>query len=276
LYFLITALHMTLVQQLTTLALAMVLLMSIGWLWQRHHSNAGIVDVLWSAGLGFGAVLMAITGSGAPAPRWLVALLGGGWAVRLALHLWHRVSGEQEDGRYQQLRRHWQVGTQWKFYAFFQAQALLVVIFSLPFAAAARNPIGGLTPSLCLGILFWVVGVSGESIADAQLARFRRDPANRGRVCRVGLWRYSRHPNYFFEWLHWFTYVALAWGASSSWLAWLGPVLMYVFLRWISGIPFTEAQGLRTRGADYREYQRTTSLLIPWLPKSSSSGGNRS
>ncbi|MDE2345901.1 MAG: DUF1295 domain-containing protein, partial [Gammaproteobacteria bacterium] len=109
----------------------------------------------------------------------------------------------------------------------------------------------------------------GESIADLQLARFRANPANRGRTCRHGLWRYSRHPNYFFEWLHWFAYVCLAIGSPIAWLAWSGPVVMYVFLRWISGIPYTEAQALRSRGDDYRAYQQSTPMLLPWFPKHS-------
>ena len=103
------------------------------------------------------------------------------------------------------------------------------------------------------------------------------DPAqlNRGRICDVGLWRYSRHPNYFFEWLHWFAYVLLAIGSPIAWLAWAGPLVMYVFLRWISGIPYTEAQALRTRGEDYRDYQRTTPMLFPWFPKSRAEEANR-
>lgn len=267
---------MSLVSQLLLLALIMVPLMSWGWLWQVRHSNAGIVDVLWSVGLGLAAVLAAFTGSGAFAPRCALAVLGGGWAARLALHLWRRVRGEEEDGRYRQLRAHWSTGADWKFYLFFQFQALLVLLFALPFLAVARNPVDGLTPALLTALMLWVLSVVGESVADAQLARFRRDPANRGRTCRAGLWRYSRHPNYFFEWLHWFTYVALAWGAPSVALACVGPVVMYVFLRWVSGIPFTEAQGLRTRGDDYRDYQQTTSMLFPWFPKSSSSARSTS
>ncbi|MBV8853549.1 MAG: DUF1295 domain-containing protein, partial [Sinobacteraceae bacterium] len=99
------------------------------------------------------------------------------------------------------------------------------------------------------------------------LARFRANPAHRGKTCRAGLWRYSRHPNYFFEWLHWFSYVAFAVGAPLGWLALAGPLLMYVFLRYVSGIPYTEAQALRTRGDDYRDYQRRTSMLFPWPPR---------
>jgi steroid 5-alpha reductase family enzyme len=149
----------------------------------------------------------------------------------------------------------------------FQFQALLIVLSSIPFLAVARNPQETLTPWILLAVAIWIGSVAGESLADRQLARFRADPNNRGRACRQGLWRYSRHPNYFFEWLHWFTYVVLAVGSPLLYLSFLGPVVMFVFLRYLSGIPFTEAQALRTRGDDYRNYQRETPILFPWFPK---------
>ena len=243
-------------------------MMTLGWLWQRARSNAGIVDVLWAAGVGGSAVLLALSGSGNLWTRTVLAVLGGGWGIRLAVHLWKRVRGEPEDGRYQNLRAHWH-GDQLKFFAFFQFQALLIALFALPFLAVARNPdASGLWLSAAVAI--WLLSVGGESTADAQLARFRADPSNRSHTCREGLWHYSRHPNYFFEWLHWFAYVCLAIGSPIGWLAWSGPVVMYVFLRWISGIPFTETQALRSRGDDYRDYQRTTPMLIPWFPKRTS------
>jgi steroid 5-alpha reductase family enzyme len=243
------------------------LMMTLGWLWQRRHSNAGIVDVLWAGGVGGGSVFFALYGDGAVWPRIILALLGGAWGIRLAAHLWTRVSGEPEDGRYQNLRAHWN-GNQLYFFLFFQFQALLIALFSLPFLAVARNP-ARFGPWMLAAIAIWLISVIGESIADRQLARFRADPAHHGRACRDGLWRYSRHPNYFFEWIHWFAYVCLALGSPIAWLGWSGPLVMYVFLRWISGIPYTETQALRSRGDDYRAYQRSTSMLIPWFPKRS-------
>jgi steroid 5-alpha reductase family enzyme len=242
--------------------------MASGWLVQRRTRNAGIVDAIWAMGMGASALFYASVGSGGLASRLAVALLGSLWGFRLCLHILARVLNEAEDGRYRYLREYWQ-GDQRKFFGFFMAQALLVALFSLPFYAVAENPRESLSLWCVLGIVVWLVSMAGESIADAQLAAFRKNPENRGKACRTGLWRFSRHPNYFFEWLHWFTYVFLSIGTPfPAWLLSLvGPVLMLLSLVWISGIPFTEAQALRSRGADYREYQRSTSMLIPWFPK---------
>jgi steroid 5-alpha reductase family enzyme len=240
--------------------------MLAGWLWQLRSENAGIVDVIWSGGLGAGAVFLAITSGGAEDVRVLTGLLGGLWGLRLGLHLWGRVRAG-EDGRYHYLRAHWK-GSQLGFFALFQFQALLVALFALPFWVAANNP--GVHPKwLAAALLTWLLSVGGEWLADRQLEHFRADRGNRNRTCRSGLWRFSRHPNYFFEWLHWFTYVALATGATNGWLALSGPALMFIFLRFLSGIPFTEAQALRSRGEDYRDYQRCTPMLFPWFPKES-------
>jgi steroid 5-alpha reductase family enzyme len=241
-----------------------------GWLHQRRTRNAGIVDVLWSACMAASAIFYALIGTGAFLPRLLVGALGAIWGTRLALHLWVRVSHEDEDGRYAQLRKRWN-GDQGKFLMFFLAQGLFTALFSLPFWIAAHNPVEGWTIWAMLAVLIWVISLGGEWIADHQLAAHRADPGMKGKTCRRGLWRYSRHPNYFFEWLHWFTYVFLAVGTGPGWVAasLLGAALMLGTLSWVTGIPYTEAQALRSRGADYREYQRSTSVLIPWFPRRS-------
>jgi steroid 5-alpha reductase family enzyme len=118
-----------------------------------------------------------------------------------------------------------------------------------------------------LAVFVWCVAIGGESLADTQLARWRREPSNRGRTCRKGLWKCSRHPNYFFEWIHWWTYVILGATAAHGWVTLLGPALMLMFLYRVTGIPYTEAQALKSRGEDYRQYQKTVSAFFPWFPR---------
>lgn len=241
-----------------------VVAMAATWELQRRTQNAGYVDVVWAALMGGAAIFYSAVGAGSNAPRLLVAMLGGIWGFRLSLHLLSRVLHEAEDGRYRFLRQHWG-GSQAKFFGFFMLQAAMTAVFSLPFLVAASNPISSLGLCSLAAVAIWVFSLAGESIADAQLARFRANPSNKGKTCRDGLWRYSRHPNYFFEWLHWFSYVLLSVGSPWWWLSLAGPILMGSSLMWVSGIPFTEAQSLRSRGDDYRRYQRETSVFFPWF-----------
>lgn len=246
--------------------LVSALVMAAGWALARRLDNAGYVDAIWAGLLAMVAVYAGLTGEGCAVARWMVAMLGGVWGARLCLHVLHRVLREPEDGRYRYLREHWK-GDQLKFFLFFQGQAVFVVIFALPMLVAADNAVG-LGWAIAAGAV-WLVAVAGEAAADRQLDRFRADPANRGKTCREGLWAWSRHPNYFFEWLHWFAYALLATGAPNAWLAWTGPVLMLAFLYRFTGIPWTEQQALRSRGEDYARYQREVSAFFPWPPRHS-------
>jgi len=235
------------------------------WLWQRGSGRADWVDVAWSLMIGVQALLYAAMGDGSVEKRILVVLVAASWSFRLTRHLWQRVGGhDQEDGRYQAMREHWGERANFWLFWFFMVQALVAWLFALPAWVVANDPSSALNAWVIAGVAVWLISLAGESIADRQLAAFRTDPDNRGKVCTVGLWLYSRHPNYFFEWLHWFSYPLIALGAPNQWLAWLGPVLMLLFLYRVSGIPYTEQQSLKSRGEAYREYQRTTSAFVPW------------
>jgi len=240
--------------------------MVVVWSIAMRVNNVGYVDVGWAALMAVSALLVGTLAEGSELPRGLVALMGSLWAMRLCLHLLHRVLHEPEDGRYQALRAAWQ-GSRLKFFLFFQSQALVVTLFALPFIAAASRHDNALCEWTVAAIATWLVSIGGESLADLQLARFRAEPGNQGKTCRSGLWAWSRHPNYFFEWLHWFAYVFLAVGSHLFWLSLIGPVLMFAFLYRVSGIPWTEAQSLRSRGDDYRRYQQQVSAFFPWPPK---------
>jgi steroid 5-alpha reductase family enzyme len=183
---------------------ALVLVMVGLWFVQRKTGDAGVVDAGWAAGIGGLAIFYAVAGTGLPLRRFIFGTMAAVWAFRLVAYvLKDRVLTGEEDGRYQALRDSWGAGFEGRIFWFFQAQGLLLVLFSLPplIAMSSNRPQLGLLDAVAASI--WLVAVSGESAADRQLAAFRADPANRGRTCRRGLWRLSRHPNYFFEWLHW-------------------------------------------------------------------------
>ncbi len=248
--------------------------MAVLWAIQRRTRNATAVDVAWAANLGLLAALYAVAADGLPLRRALLALVAGAWSLRLASHLLvDRVLGRAEDGRYERLRKEWGARADARFFVFYQFQALLDAVLSVPFLLVCRNAAPQLHPFEFAGAGLLAAALAGESLADAQLQRHRSEPANKGKTCRSGLWRYSRHPNYFFEWLNWCGFALMAWSAPFGWLGLLSPLLMLVFILKVTGIPPTEAQAVLSRGEDYRRYQRTTSAFLPWFPKSGGGSG---
>jgi steroid 5-alpha reductase family enzyme len=246
----------------------MVVVMLALYVVQHVRRDAGVVDVGWALGVGALAVWYAFGATGEPERRILVAVLAWLWGARLGFYLLrNRVLARGEDGRYQMLRERWGARAPVNLFLFFQVQAAWAVMFSVPFLPVAYSRAPGFAWSDYVGIAVWLVAVGGESLADHQLARFRARPESKGKTCRAGLWRYSRHPNYFFEWTHWFAYVFLALGSPYVWVTFAGPVVMLLFLYKVTGIPYTEQRALLSRGDDYREYQRTTSAFFPWFPK---------
>ena len=242
-------------------------LMLVLWFHQRRTEVAGVVDVAWAWGTGvMGAAFALLVAAPEPGRQFLVALLGLGWGVRLGLHLWKRLEHDGEDARYAHMRASAGAHPQRVMFLFFQVQATWVVLFALPMWAAAATP-GPLTWTDGFGVAIWCAALTGEWRAERDLLKFRARPGNAGRVCRDGLWRYSRHPNYFFEWLHWLAYCVIAIGSPYWWVAVGAAAVIYVFLSHITGIPWAEQQSLRRRGKAYREYQATTSRFFPWPPR---------
>lgn len=227
-----------------------------------------LVDTVWASGLGLGAVVYYVWA----APETTRALVALGvmlfWSGRLTWHLLRdRILPGKEDPRYAALAAHWGRRARFGFLFVFLAQIPLAALFLLPFSLAVDHAEPAWRWLDSLALLTAVVALAGEGLADRQLARFRADSGNAGQVCRAGLWRYSRHPNYFFEWLHWFAYVGFALGGPLGWLSLIGPVMMFLFLRFITGIPFAERSSIRSRGEAYRDYQRTTNAFFPWRPQ---------
>ncbi len=247
---------------------AMVVVMVGLWVLQLRVRNASIADVGWCMGLIAVVLWYATQATNLTERKVLVAALAVLYAGRLGFYiLLDRVIGKKEDARYRRLREQWGTSERFKMFGYFQLQALAVAAFSLPFLVLIQNPGPPFVLIELIGLLIWIVEVLGEAMADRQLAQFRSKSWNRDRVCRDGLWRYSRHPNYFFEWLHWWAYVVMAIGTPSWLFTWIGPVGMGWALLKVTGIPRAERQALASRGEDYRAYQRTTSSFIPWFPK---------
>lgn len=245
-----------------------MLLVGLLWVHATRKRDASSIDVAWSALLGMLAVWDALAADGDAVRRAMVGLLGGLWGFRLALHLLvdRVLKAREEDGRYQELRRRWGRHAARNFFIFFQAQGILAAALSIPFLLAASAPAHASWIEYAAAVL-WIIAFSGETLADRQLAVWKRDPANKGRTCRAGLWRYSRHPNYFCEWLMWCAYALLALAAPWGWTAVFAPALMLYLILFVTGIPPTEERALRSRGDDYRRYQATTSAFFPWFPK---------
>lgn len=246
---------------------ALIAIFSAVWAWQVKSKNAGMIDPIWAMSLGLLAVFIAVFARGDPDTRVIVGIGGLVWGMRLGVHLWKRNAGHDEDPRYHKFRVQWGANANKKMFWFFQLQVVISMLLSIAFFVPAYR----LTPPsgiwVALAVLIWVVSIAGEALADQQLRIFKADPSNHGEVCRAGLWRYSRHPNYFFECVHWVAYIPLAAG-SGPWIfaMLLPPVLMAWLLMKVSGVPMVEAESAKKR-AGYADYMRTTSALIPWPPR---------
>jgi len=236
------------------------------WLVSIRIANASYVDVAWALGIAGTAVVYALLAEGSTLHRVLVAGLGTIWGVRLGTYLLARLAGKEEDGRYQELRRRWAPHVNRSFFVFFQAQAAFILVFSLPFAFVAADR-GEMTWLAWSGAALALASIAAETTADTQLAVWKGNPEHKGKTARDGLWGWSRHPNYFFEWLHWVAWAFIALCSPSGWVALSVPVLLLVLLFKVTGIPETEAQSLRSRGEDYKRYQDEVSVFVPLPPR---------
>jgi steroid 5-alpha reductase family enzyme len=240
------------------------------WLIQLRTGSATAVDAGWAVCLLGLAILYALLGGGEPVHRILIGLLAGLESARIAWLVIRRIP-EDEDSRYRELRARWRSRgrEQASFFVFYQAQGLLAVILSAPILVACFNPDEGLAPLELAGAAVWLLGAGFEAVADRQLAAFRAREDSKGRTLRTGLWRFSRHPNYFGQWLTWVGYALVALAAPYGWIGLISPILMLYLILRVTGIPPAEQQALKSRGDDYRRYQRETSAFVPLPPRGS-------
>ena len=237
------------------------------WTIQLKTRNAGIVDIGWTVCVFFFGCMYFLKGPGFFQRKILFFIMIGLWAGRLVYHLVSRGVFEQEDARYQRLRREWGQHIQIKFLFLFLFEALLAFVIAVPFLIASRNLEANIGLWEYAACILWICGFLGEFIADQQLKDFKQDPSNKGKTCQCGLWYYSRHPNYFFEWVMWVAYFTFALNSEWGIVAVIAPAVMWFFLVYVTGIPFAEEQALKNRGDDYRSYQQTTSFFVPWPKK---------
>lgn len=254
--------------QTALLVLAAIIgLMTLLWLLSLRLKNSSIVDIFWGAGFVIaGWLYFALSPEGYLPRKLLISGLATVWGLRLSIHILLRNLGKPEDFRYQKWREEEGASWAWKsYFRVFLLQGLLMWIISAPLLAAQTGSLPArLTALDLLGVLVWAIGFFFEAAGDAQLARFKARPENKGKVMRSGVWRYTRHPNYFGDSAQWWGFFLFA-AAAGGWWSVFSPVIMTLLLLRVSGVALLE-KTLETRPG-YREYIETTSSFIPWFPK---------
>ncbi len=238
------------------------------WLVSLRMRDVSIVDIAWGAAGALIALVTFLLADGAYPRRVLLTGMTALWGLRLALHIGRRKWGEAEDFRYAAMRAgHGDAFPLRSLFTVFLFQALLIWLIAMPvqIGQVADEP-STLTLLDLLGLCVWTVGFAFESLADRQLRSFLADPANKGAVMDRGLWRYSRHPNYFGDSVIWWGIFLVAAGTPWGWVTVFSPLLMTLFLVKISGVPLLE-EALASRRVGYRKYMERTSAFVPWPPK---------
>lgn len=248
-------------------AVLMAVFFFVVWVISVKIKNYGLLDVAWSYGVAILAPFYAWNSPGDPNRKWLAAGVGVAWSLRLGTYILLRVLRHHpsEDQRYETLRKQW--SGPGMFLLFFEFQALLVVVFSLPFLFAAFNTASAFLHIEWIGLGLALLAIAGEWTSDWQMQVFKSRSPEHAEVCKLGFWRYSRHPNYFFESLVWWGFFIFALASPWGWVSIVCPVLILWFLFKVTGIPLTEEYALKTKGDAYRAYQQTTSVFIPLPPK---------
>jgi steroid 5-alpha reductase family enzyme len=244
--------------------------MAFAWLLQRRTGQSGWIDATWSFAIGAAGAFLALAplDGGAPGARQVfVAAFAVAGAARLGLHIIARSINAGEDPRYFELAVEWGADFPWRLFWFLQIQAGCAFLLSLAVFLAARNPVAFPAPTDIAGAVILVSAIAGEAWSDAMLARFRATRGPGRSVCMEGPWAWSRHPNYFFQWLNWagFAVVAIDFSGAwpQGWLAMLAPAFMYWLLAHVSGVPPLEKHMLASRGDAFRAYQARVNVFFP-------------
>lgn len=237
------------------------------WLWQLKSKNAGVIDVFWAVMLAFQACLYMFFSETSTYKKAIICALIVIWALRLAIYLWMRNVGKPEDRRYTLIRTNAKIHPQVKMLFIFLFQWALNTLLATCFYFIFNNTEVYYSLYDKAGIFLLVTATIGEAMADRQLQIFKSNPANEGKILQTGLWAYTRHPNYFFQWLAWVAIFLLSLGTVWGWLALLAPIVMYFMLTKVSGIAYTEEVMAHTKGEAYQKYIQNVPSFFPKLPK---------
>ncbi len=256
---------------------AMSLVMAMTWRFAKKWNNYGVVDAVWAGSFFLVAVLCFFGAPGWGVRKALLLLTVALWSLRLAFYLGKRTLSHHpvEDERYRALRGDYGNHAALRFFLFFQYQGLSVVLLATPFIEISLNPSPRLSLWEMCGFVLVLLSVMGEALADAQMEKFKSDPTNKQKTCDVGLWKYSRHPNYFFESAVWWGFFIMALGTDGAFYTIYAPFVILMLLLKVTGVPPSEAQALKKRGEEYRLYQERTSMFIPWFPKTLQSSSQK-
>jgi len=248
------------------LALVFVLV-TLTWLLGKRISNYSIIDAIWSLSFSLQALLFYFLSEGESLKKLIALVVLALWSLRLGLYLTKRIASHHPhvDSRYEQLQKEYGSNFHFRFYLFYLMQAASVSLLTAPFIFVFQNK-DKVSSFEWAGLVLWAVALAGESLADYQMNEFKKNSANKGKTCNVGLWKYSRHPNYFFESLIWWSFYFLFLGAGAWWGIYAPLIILHLLLN-VTGVPPSEAQALKNRGDDYRRYLEKTSKFVPWFPK---------
>ncbi len=252
------------------IALGIILItMIITWFFAVKLNNFGIVDAVWSLSFLLQGIIFFILSESLLERKILILACLGLWSFRLGFYLTKRISSHHphEDTRYIKLREEYGDNYLFRFFLFFLMQGLSVSFLTLPFIFAFNSSKTELSNLEIFGAVLWIISVIGESISDHQLNTFKNNKENRGKPCDIGLWKYSRHPNYFFESMIWWSFFLIFIGASQAYWTIYAPLTILFLLLKVTGVPPSEEQALKSKGDAYRAYQARTSMFVPWFPK---------
>lgn len=249
-------------------SLIMIAFVILIWIWYLRSNNPGVIDVCWSLGIFICASAFLLIDH--PASifllrskiAWCLLLL---WAARLSGFLWFtRISKNHRDPRYEAISNHWKISRSLGFLLNYILQGFLMMMIALPFLSIAKQSAVNLLITDYLAMILVCIGLVGESIADWQLYQFKRSV--QGIVCEVGLWNYSRHPNYFFEWVIWLGFSLFGISSHYGFMALISPIVLLVIFVFVTG-PITERQSLKSKGELFLAYQKSTSFIFPWFKR---------